>query len=306
MHLHTTSFFGSAILLSIMFASAATAQLLGCDAVGCPVDEYRNAQCEIGNATLKAIGVANVTSVLDSRPLTWTLGLQELKGNGTNPTFDRNFYLGTPPYLQLNDTKGCALFFEGVSENLTSSSGDQLNKFTCSSALAEACVSDLIAQAQSSYEGFDDEFGGGSDLCNQLRDTLVNKPPTTCSGVKGSWGTIVAQHLTGISAPAKIEQKQCHPTTGRDYDLSLIASIRKEASGRELSKLAPILNAITPVMTIISKGNDTGVELSCLKLVEMKANQTVDSQPSKGSTSLPRSSFALFATIAAVAYFFVL
>lgn len=199
MHLHTSIFSGPAILLSFLFGSTATAQLLGCDAVGCPIDEYRNVQCKIGNATLKAIGVTNVTTILDSRPLTWTLGLQELKGNGTNPTFDRNFYLGTPPSLQLNDTKGCALFFEGISANLTSSSGDQLDKFTCSNVVAEACVSDLIAQAQSTYEGFGVETDGSSGLCSRLRDSLMDKPPTTCNGVKGSWGTILAQRkLPGL------------------------------------------------------------------------------------------------------------
>lgn len=110
----------------------------------------------------------------------------------------------------------------------------------------------------------------------------------------------------GSSASTQIKQEQCHPTTGQDYGLSLIASIRKEVSGRELSKLSPILNAVTPVMTIFIKGNDTDVHLSCLKLVESKANQTVDSQPSQGSISLPSSSFGLFATIAAVSYFIVL
>ncbi|KAF3044746.1 hypothetical protein E8E12_010165 [Didymella heteroderae] len=260
----------------------------------------------IGNATLKAIGISNVTTSLDSQPLTWTVGLQELKENGANPTFDRNFYLGTPPSIQLNDAHGCALFFDGISANLTSSMGDQLDKFSCSNVLAEACVSDLIAQARSTYEGFGVATDGSPGICSRLSDALMDKPPTACNGIKGSWGTILAQPLTGNSASEQIKQEQCHPTTGQDYGLSLIASIRKEASGRELSELSPILNAITPVMTVFAKENDTDVELSCLKLVESKANQTVDSQPSQGAMSLPRSSLGLFATMTAAAYFFVL
>lgn len=196
---YIATFSSPVILLFFSLGGTATAQLLGCDAVGCPIDDNRITRCDVGNATLKAIGVANVTTILDARPLTWTLGLQELSSGGTNPTFDRNFYLGTPPSLQTNDTNGCALFFEGVSANLTSSTGDQLDKFTCSNTLAEACVSDLIAQAQSASEGLGDKADGSSDRCNTLRDLLINQPPTTCNGMKGSWGTILAHRkLTGF------------------------------------------------------------------------------------------------------------
>lgn len=181
---------GSAILMILSMGSAAVAQLLGCDAVGCPMDNYRTPKCEVGNVTLKAIGIANVTTTLDSQPLTWTLGLQEL--NGTQPTFDRNFYLGTPTSLDLNGTTGCALFFEGVSGNLTTLAGNQLDKFTCTNTLSESCVSDLITQAESSSKDIEDT-SDTSKFCNKLRDSLVNKPPSSCEGVKGSWGTLVAE-----------------------------------------------------------------------------------------------------------------
>lgn len=177
------------VLFPLLFGNFALAELFGCDAIGCPVDEYRTAQCKVGNATLKAVGITNVTTTVDTRPLTWTLGLQELQtaGNGiqTALTLDRNFYLGTPPSLQLNGTTGCALFFEGIAANLTAT--DKEN-FTCSDALNKDCVSDLITQSQASGDALSD-----SDFCNKLRDSLVNKPPSTCNGVKSSWGTIVVQ-----------------------------------------------------------------------------------------------------------------
>jgi hypothetical protein len=188
---HTTTLSGSAVLLALLSGTSVTAQLLGCDAVGCPIDGNRFVHCEVGNSTLKSIGITNVTTLLDSRPLTWTLGLQEIQGDGSNLTLDRNFYLGTPPSLQLNDTDGCALFFDGISANLSSTAGD--DKFTCSNVLAESCVSSLITQAQSTYEGFGSETDGSSGLCNRLRDSLVNKPPTECSNIMGTWGTILAQ-----------------------------------------------------------------------------------------------------------------
>jgi hypothetical protein len=73
-----------------------------------------------------------------------------------------------------------------------------------------------------------------------------------------------------------------------------------------LSQLAPILNAITPVMTVLSKDNTTGVQLSCLKLVDEQANQTVDNTPKQGSATSIRTPAALFSTLVAVTFFFVL
>ena len=192
MYSSSASISGFAIFSILSLSSGALAQLLGCDAVKCPLDDYRTPQCEVGNATLKAIGIANFTTSLDSQPLTWTLGLEEL--NGTQPTFDRNFYLGTPSSLKLNSTTGgCALFFEGVSANLTTSKGNQLGDFTCSDALAKTCISDLVAQAESNFEDIQGDTSDESEFCNKLRDSLVNKPPSTCNGLQGTWGNIVAK-----------------------------------------------------------------------------------------------------------------
>jgi hypothetical protein len=180
------------LLLPLIFSNAAVAELLGCDAVNCPVDQYRTAQCTVGNATLKALGIANFTSAVDTRPLTWTLGLQEsnIASNGSQAAMalDRNFYLGTPPSLQLNGTTGCALFFEGIAANITVPNVGNQGNFTCSDALNQDCVSDMITQAQAPREGIND-----SDFCKTLHDSLVNKPPSTCNSVRGSWGTIAVR-----------------------------------------------------------------------------------------------------------------
>lgn len=189
MHSSRTSASILATSALLLFTSTTSAQLLGCDAVGCPVDEYHVAQCEVGNATLKAIGIANVTTTLDAQPLTWTLGLEELKTSNANASFDRNYYLGVPSTVQLNDTIGCALFFDGVSANLTATKGDEEN-FTCSRVFAESCVTDLITQAQSNYGKIGTEIKAGADLCDKLRDSLVDQPPKSCNGLQGSWGAI--------------------------------------------------------------------------------------------------------------------
>ncbi len=190
---HTPTTSALAVAAVLLLRSTATAQLLGCDAVDCAIDEYRRAKCEVGNATLSALGIANFSTSLDSQPLTWTLGLQQLDSTATQLPFDRNYYLGTPPSLKLNDTAGCALFFEGISTNLTAANGSQLDKFTCSNALAESCVTDLITQAQTNFKAINNATANDAGFCSQLRDSLANSPPGSCNGVKGSWGAINAQ-----------------------------------------------------------------------------------------------------------------
>lgn len=86
----------------------------------------------------------------------------------------------------------------------------------------------------------------------------------------------------------------------------LVESTRKVSNGREISQLAPIVNAITPIMTVFAKDNKADVKLSCLKLVESKANQTVDTPPQKGSASVLASSSLLISTVLAITYAVVL
>lgn len=192
MHFPIATTPGPVFLLLSLFSSEALSEIVGCDAVGCPVDQYRVAQCELGNATLKAVGIANVTTTVDSRPFTWTLGLQENQSgdDGTQATFDRNFYLGTPSSVQLNYSTGCALFFEGIAPNLTAPK-DKMDSFSCSDVLNGDCLSELILQAQTAAK--DSEASKDADFCNDLRDSLIDMAPSTCNGVKESWGAIVAR-----------------------------------------------------------------------------------------------------------------
>ena len=59
-------------------------------------------------------------------------------------------------------------------------------------------------------------------------------------------------------------------------------------------------------MTVFRKSNETSVELSCLKLVDEQANQTTDTAPAQGSATVLSTPAALFSTVVAIAYFFVL
>lgn len=180
-------------LVPFLFQHLAAAELLGCDAVGCPTNEYHVAQCKVGNVTLQALGITNVTTTLDTKPLTWTVGFQEVPKDGEHPdaaiALDKNFYLGMPPSLRFdNETAGCALFFEGISANLTVPQ-EKKDSFTCADALNQDCVSDLVSQAESAAK-----LAGDSEACSQLRDALMSKPPSSCNSVKGgTWGSVISR-----------------------------------------------------------------------------------------------------------------
>ena len=73
-----------------------------------------------------------------------------------------------------------------------------------------------------------------------------------------------------------------------------------------MSALAPILNAITPVMTVFRNNNETAATLSCLKLVDEQANQTVDTAPKKDAGTMLSTPVPLFSVLAVVAVFLVL
>lgn len=86
----------------------------------------------------------------------------------------------------------------------------------------------------------------------------------------------------------------------------LIQSTRKESVSREYGQLAPILDGITPIMTVFAKDNKADVKMTCLRLVESKANQTVDVPPQQGSAPSLTSPTVFLSALFAVTYFLVL
>ncbi|KAK7920877.1 hypothetical protein PG985_008899 [Apiospora marii] len=284
-------------LVPVLFQHLAAAELLGCDAVRCPTNGYHVAQCKVGNATLQALGITNVTTTLDTRPLTWTVGFQEAPKDGDHPdaamALDKNFY----------QTAGCALFFEGVSANLTVPL-EKKNSFTCADALSEDCVSDLVRQAESAAK-----LAGDSEACHQLRDALMSKPPSSCNSVKeGTWGPVISRPLAGGNQSLEmVDQSQCRATTGQGYDLFLIDSERHYLADRTTKALSQVLMGITPVMTVLEKDGKAKAELTCLRLVDSVANQTDDEpKPSMGSPNGSLSSSLYLATLLVSTFMYML
>lgn len=101
------------------------------------------------------------------------------------------------------------------------------------------------------------------------------KAPESCSvASNGQWGGIIARPLTGVDAQQPVRQGACHPTTGKDYDLTLSAASRLNATSRNNKDIRPVLLGITPIMTTVYGGRlrDVEVDLTCLKTVGEKQN----------------------------------
>lgn len=187
--------FAAAVCSILTFSSAISAQLLGCDAVGCPQVNSSTSSCPIGNIIAQAIGIANFTSAISPDPLTWTIGFST-DTSPTNSSADilgRSFYLGTPASLDLatiEDIKGCALLFKDVvnrHQYTPSEAG------TCQALLGPSCVSDLMSQANKTLSRMlasEDASFVCSKLAVQLRD---NAPPSCSLTDNGFWGAISVQ-----------------------------------------------------------------------------------------------------------------
>lgn len=271
-------------LALLSLSRLSTAQLSRCDAVACPLDEYSQQRCVLGNITARAVGISSFTSALSSQPLTWTLAIQSI--NEPPRSFDRDFFIGTPPAVNLTDegssrSEACALFFEGVATELKFPGSDpDYDQGTCNDALTKSCVDDLRTQARSelaNIRGGKDKNSSSASVCASLGDALRGSAPKTCAvASNGSWGIVLARPLTGATAARPVKQGDCHPTVGKDYDLALVASNRLTSPSWNVTDVAPILSGVTPVMTVVYGGSlpEAEVDMSCLKALPPKEDTT--------------------------------
>lgn len=189
----------SAFCLTVMLCGrAVNAQLMGCDSVHCPPDistGHGSSNCTLDGVVGTAIGIANFTTAISPEPLTWTLAISN---NDKQTFFGRDFYLGTPPALNMTDitaTTGCALFFEDVTSSLHFP-GSSLNSSvgTCSDAMGPACVTDLISQSKAELDIILQVVRPGANVCAMLAAVLSNSAPNTCNATQsGSWGNVTTK-----------------------------------------------------------------------------------------------------------------
>ena len=192
------------LLVTCLFllTQQAYSQLVGCDVLKC--DGGVSNECTLGNVTSSSIGTTNFTTSIspNSAPLTWTVGAfspdKSSASNLTDVTFTKNFYLGTPPSLNLaasNDFAGCALFFEGIARSLSVNGVTQYGSITCSQTLQDACVNDLLAQAAERVQTLRGSGNGGNQsVCKFLRSSLEANPPQSCLSIATvTWGSVIAK-----------------------------------------------------------------------------------------------------------------
>lgn len=172
---------------------------MGCDVVGCPDAGVVGPACNVGNISAWEIGVTTLNTTVSSQPLTWTVA-DSTTQSPTGVELTKSFYIGTPPSLGLQSARsftGCALFFEGITTNLSFNGSDKdLAVGTCGGAMGSRCVSDLLAQAKKQLSVLTGTPGGNSSVCAQLQSALQNTAPATCTNAtKGSWGNITSQGM---------------------------------------------------------------------------------------------------------------
>jgi hypothetical protein len=183
-------------LVSVLLTSSCTAQLLGCEDVGCPSDRSR-AHGELNGTTLTVLGVSEVNTSLRSQPPTWTVGISYISAPNTSlGLWHKDFYLGQPPATRLQTSQsvtGCAFFFEGISSFLEfhdMGSSEFEDDITCQGALASECVSSWKSQA---VDEVSKAVQAGSLDCLTLASTLQNNPSSQCKNLDGHWGLLSAQ-----------------------------------------------------------------------------------------------------------------
>lgn len=309
-------------LLFLALARLVSSQIGSIDAVKTSEDEYGHPQCIFSNFTSNALGVANfsVHSIADLQPLTWTVALSGASGASddlSHSLYDQNYILGAPRsagLLNLTSLYGCGLFFEGMTPLLSFPGKDRETSVgTCKDVLTTECVDDILNQAQA--EGLklqktqkDQKNSNLSAICTTLQQRIVQSPPASCNiATTSDWENILARgrstrqsfntsfsnelDLTGPSVAHAVNEGSCHPTTGDDYEVSLVASYRR-VSEPIYDRVMPFLSGVTPVMTAFfdfSTQNSTSatpdVQITCLKALTSTAGMTVeiDDGPHKSS-----------------------
>jgi hypothetical protein len=157
-----------------------SAQIVGCDGlnVQCPTkkNDSDSLPCNYNNGE---IGVVSLNSNVTPEPLTWTVTMYD---DG-----DKNFWLGSPPSLDLareTDFGACALRVWNMTTALQLPAGfNDFANFGCPTVLGDDCVQDLIIQMReqlvSIVNGTTELVMGGSP-CDLISLNFEENAPASC------------------------------------------------------------------------------------------------------------------------------
>lgn len=175
-----------AITAHLIILQGALAQdlntIVGCADVQCPTKSgSTSAECKLVDKTFTAVGLANIPVSEDSlKGLSWVEGVAVTNSSDETRSFDKSFYLGTPPQLNLTGTGACALFFSQVSDRVYFGKEDEdqsTTQGTCNQAMTEKCVSALIARA----EALDLEGLSSKEACAKLETAFQDNIDSECA-----------------------------------------------------------------------------------------------------------------------------
>ncbi|KAL9049158.1 MAG: hypothetical protein Q9206_005659 [Seirophora lacunosa] len=310
LHISSMSTSISLALVAISMVGSSYADIVGCDAVGCPLDKYNQTQCTFGNMTARIIGISTFNnSLLSPQPLTWTIGVQALEDQQT--TVERDFFLGSARPIGTrasasSQIQTCSLFFDGISSKLRFPGTDpEYDQGTCNNALTAACVNDLRTQSEAELRKListeaRDNSSNTMSTCDRLGNALRDNAPASCAiAANRAWGAILSRSLTPLSNGTAPLQGDCHPTTGANYDIISVAASLVNLPNRSTMELRSALFGITPIMTLAfsDDGAQFELDLTCLKTIGSKATKASEKE-SKASVLRSSGVAILFLAIA--------
>lgn len=198
--------FAFLVPFAIIFSNTAAQTVQSCDSALCPSGHNLDTFCPLGNVNASNIGIANLSTPLSPAPFTWTTAYSDdIEETGNAYKFSRNYYLGVPNDIRLNDTNkvaGCALFFHGLSQRLKFTDPATFESTgTCQEAMGTDCVTDLLSQAQKTIS---ENQVVNTTVCSALQATLNETGLKSCNFTQnGGLGLMTAKgENTTSSSPA--------------------------------------------------------------------------------------------------------
>lgn len=155
--------------------------IVGCSTFGCPpVPGTTSVKCHVVDKMFTALGLARIpvpSAALAG--LSWTFGLFVTENDSRDKRiFDKSFYLGSPPGVNLTNTGACAVFFNEVSSRVVFDDPYlQEAEGTCEEAMSTDCVNALINRAIAvNVSGL-----STSDACRKIQTSFQEGVDSACA-----------------------------------------------------------------------------------------------------------------------------
>lgn len=170
--------------------------IVGCADVDCPTRAGSSSpECNLVDDTFNAIGLARIPVENDElEGLSWVQGVAVSDSDNKQRIFHKNFYLGTPPNLDLSEVGACAVFFNAVSSRVAfGDDNDDISRTygTCESAMSKDCVEAIIERANDlDYDGLD-----SNEACEKLAQEFDKNLDSECKSFAPgkSWSNITVK-----------------------------------------------------------------------------------------------------------------